>query len=306
MLIFGERPTPMTSATPNTHAHDNHSIDGRVTCQNCDHDYVGQYCSQCGQRADTHPVNWHYIWHEIPHSVWHIDRGIAYTLRQLLTRPGHTIREFLEGKRINHYRPLALLLILGALVAFVQHGLDISIVKSSQDAFGTPNADASARIQAFQAQAFAFIERNQNLINIATIPLYAFWLWFMFRRRGYNYPEMLVAQTFIANFGLMVSLTVTLLMWALDSSPAAFQGVMYFTFLALIGYLVIVCLQLFRGKLPARNIMFRSIAAYVLAFLNYTLIAGLIGGGYGIYMSYQEAHSKNVTKPATTIQQPRK
>ena len=296
----------MTSATPTIHAHNNHPIDGRVTCQNCDHDYTGRYCNQCGQRADTHPVSWHYIWHEIPHSVWHIDRGIAYTLRQLLTRPGHTIREFLEGKRINHYRPLALLLILGAVVVFVQHGLDVSIMKSSQGAFGTPNADASARIQAFQAQAFAFIERNQNLINIATIPLYAFWLWFMFRRRGYNYPQMLVAQTFIANFGLVVSLTVTLLMWLLGSSPAIFRAVMSFTLLALIGYLVVVCLQLFRGKLPARSIVFRSIAAWVLAYLNYMLIAGLIGVGYGIYVGYQEGQAHKITKPATTTQQPHK
>ena len=291
----------MISATPTTQSH-GHPIDGPIICQNCGQEFKGRYCNPCGQRADTHRINWHYIWHEIPHSVWHVDQGILFTLRELLTRPGYTIRDFLNGKRVNHYRPLALLLILGAVVVFAQHSLNVSFIKSSQDVFGSSTVDASARLKGFQAQVNHFIERNQNLIHIATIPLYAFWIWVMFRRRSYNYPELLVAQTFIANFGLVVSLVVVLLFWALGGSSTAFSLAMSLTFLALIGYTVVVCLQLFRGQLRPATIVMRSLAAYLLGYLNFLFIALIVGGIYGFYLAKHEPNYQQTALPKATTQ----
>lgn len=306
MLIFGKRPTSMTSATPITHVHDNHSIDGRVTCQNCDHEYAGHYCSQCGQRADTHPVNWHYIWHEIPHSVWHVDHGIAYTLRQLLTRPGHTIREFLEGRRINHYRPLALLFLLGAIVLFIQHGLGVSFVKVSQEMLNADAKNTPVRAQAFQTELFQLIERNQTLVSILMIPFYAFGYWLLFRRQRYNYPEILVVQTFITNVHLLMSLVIVVLFWALGGSVAAYSVAMGLSLVAMIGYNTVTYYQLFQRKLRLITVAWRSVVAYVVGYVSFFLLAMLIGAGYGTYLAVKDPSIFKPTKPATTIQQPRK
>ena len=296
----------MTSATPDTHAHDNHSINGRVMCQNCDHDYVGQYCSQCSQRADTHPVNWHYIWHEIPHSVWHIDRGIAYTLRQLLTRPGHTIREFLEGKRVNHYRPLALLFLLGAIYLFVQHGLGISFAKVSQEMFSPETKDASARLLAFQKESGQFLERNQNLISIVMIPFYAFGYWLMFRRQGYNYPQMLVVQTFITNFHLLLSLGIVILFWALGGSVAAYSVIMSLSLVGMIGYNAVTYYQLLQRRVRLITVVFRSFIGFAIGYLSFMLLVALVTIGYIAFSVIKDPSFFKSAKPATTIQQPRK
>lgn len=37
-------------------------------------------------------------------------------LRQLLTRPGHTIREYIRGRRVPHFKPVLMIMILGAVV----------------------------------------------------------------------------------------------------------------------------------------------------------------------------------------------
>lgn len=296
----------MTSATPTTHTHDNHPVDGRVTCQNCNHDYAGHYCSQCGQRADTHPVNWHYIWHEIPHSVWHIDRGIAYTLRQLLTRPGHTIREFLEGKRINHYRPLALLLLLGAIVLFIQHGLGVSFVRVGQEMFSPEAKDASARLLAFQRESGQFIERNQHLISIVMIPLYALGYWLMFRRQGYNYPQMLVVQTFITNVHLLLSLIIVILFWALGGSVAAYSTIMGLSLVGMIGYNAVTYYQLLQRRVRLITVAFRSLIGFAIGYLSFMLLVMLTSVGYIAFLAIKDPSIFKSAKPATTIQQPRK
>lgn len=294
----------MTANPSTAHTH-NHPTDGRVTCQNCNHEYAGHYCNECGQRADTHPVNWHYIWHEIPHSVWHVDRGIAYTLRQLLTRPGHTIREFLEGKRINHYRPLALLILLGAIYLFIQHGLGISYVKAGQEMFSPQTKDASARALAFQADANQFIERNQNLLYIAMIPFFAFGSWLMFRRQRYNYPELLVAHTFITIFYLLASLVITVLLWALGGSVAAYSGVVILSSAVMIGYNVITYYQLFQGRLRLITVALRSFIAFAIGYLSFMFLGMLIVIGYLTFSLVKDPSSFKSEKPATTVQQPR-
>ncbi|MFD2569010.1 DUF3667 domain-containing protein [Spirosoma soli] len=294
----------MTSATSTTHVHDHSVTGGLVNCQNCDHEYVGRYCSQCGQRADTHPVNWHYIWHEIPHSVWHVDHGIVYTLRQLLTRPGHTIREFLEGKRVNHYRPLALLLMLGAVLLFVQHGLGVSYMKASQEMLNSK--DASAGAQAFQAELNQWIERNQNLLYILMIPFFAFGYRLMFRRQRYNYPEMLVAQTFITNIHLLLSLAIVVLFWALGGSVAAFKIVMWVSAVAMLGYNVIVYYQLFQRRVRFFSVVWRSIIGYAIGYLSFFAFGMLILIGYFIYSAVKDPSAFKSQKPTTTVQQPHK
>ena len=196
--------------------------------------------------------NWHYIWHEIPHSVWHYDSGILFTLRELVTRPGYTIRDFLNGKRVKHYRPLALLLILGAILVFASHSLNVSFAEASQEAIGT-SANASNQAKIFQQDANHFVEKNQTIINIVLIPLYALWFWILFRRRGYNYPELLVTQTFIANFNFMASLLIVLLVWVLGGSVGAYKLALGLSMVVIIAYNAWVYTQLLKGKVTSSD-----------------------------------------------------
>jgi len=281
-----------------------HSIGGVVACQNCAHEFDGNFCSQCGQSAHTHAIDWHYLWHEIPHSVWHLDRGIIFTLRELCTRPGHTIREFIEGKRVNHYRPLALLLILGAVYAFVSHSLDVSLMKISQETFSPANAESSTRIKNFNTQLYKFLEEKQTLIQIIMIPFYAFGFWFMFKRKGYTYPQLVVAQTFVTNFSMIVSLAIVLLFWLFGGTAVALKSVMGFSIVALIGYMVFTNLQLFRGKLSTKAIVVRSIVGYVLGYMSFMLLAGFIGLGAGIYFVFQDARIPKKAPTTTQVVSP--
>lgn len=293
----------MLAETSTTPLH-GHSANGPVVCQNCDHEFAGNYCTQCGQRADTHRINWHYIWHEIPHSVWHYDSGIFFTLRELITRPGYTIRDFLNGKRVKHYRPLALLLILGAILVLASHSLNVSFVERGQEAIGT-SANASNRVKTFQQDANHFVEKNQTIINIALIPLYAFWFWLLFRRLGYNYPEILVTQTFITNFNFMASLIIVLLVWALGSSVGAYKLALGLSLVVIIAYNVWVYMQLFKGKLRPLTIIVRAIAAYLASYVSFILIVGVITIGYVFFTLRNDPKPEPQSpKVNTTVQKP--
>ena len=65
-------------------------------CANCGRaidDGAQKFCPACGQPTPAHRIDWHFLGHELEHSVLHMDRGVLYSddeLRKLLS--GHLCR----------------------------------------------------------------------------------------------------------------------------------------------------------------------------------------------------------------------
>src|SRR5215210_6273275 len=126
-------------------------------CKNCNNDFEGNFCNNCGQAADTHKLNLHFIWHDIQHGLFHFDNGIFYTVKQLLTRPGHAIREFIDGKRVKHFKPLSLVIVLATLYGLLYHYFiyDLFDVKhiTTEENF----ANASVNVVQWITDHFAYV-----------------------------------------------------------------------------------------------------------------------------------------------------
>lgn len=69
-------------------------------CANCTRPIDGdaqKFCPACGQSTPAHRIDWHFLAHELEPSVLHMDRGVLYTLRNLMMRPGHLMRDYWKG-----------------------------------------------------------------------------------------------------------------------------------------------------------------------------------------------------------------
>lgn len=164
-----------------------------IICKNCHHVFHGKYCNNCGQTADTHKINAHFLWHDIQHGLFHFDGGIPYSLKQLFTRPGHSIREFIEGKRVKHFKPLSLVAVLGAFYGFLYHHYHINLFQSN-----APELDLND-FNEWNATHFAWT-------TVATIPFYTIGTYIVFRNQGYNFFEYFVLNTFKASQRLFVQI----------------------------------------------------------------------------------------------------
>lgn len=82
-------------------------------CLNCGNSVTDKYCATCGQKTTVHKYSLkHFIEHDLIHGIWHVDNGILFTLRELFTRPGHSIREFINGKRVGYFSFVTMLLLI--------------------------------------------------------------------------------------------------------------------------------------------------------------------------------------------------
>jgi hypothetical protein len=188
-------------------------------CANCDRAVGGadqKFCPACGQPTPAHRIDWHFLGHEFEHGVLHMDRGIFYSLKGLMLRPGHFIRDYIEGRRARHVKPLMLIMILVAAMVFLaRYFLAGDLVGSGLTMGGGAAADAKAGGQFDSARflnAFGVVKDWMNRYYTATtlilLPLEAVAFKWAFRRfRNLNYPEWLVIATFLTAQSFVIMIT---------------------------------------------------------------------------------------------------
>lgn len=183
-----------------------------ITCKNCKHTFTGHYCSNCGQPASTHKINMHFLWHDIQHDLLHFDKGIAYSLKQLFTRPGHSVREFIEGKRVRHFKPLSLVIVLATLYGVLYHYFHINM-------FPETNEDSLMNFNEFNE----WTSTHYSWVIIATIPFYTIGTYVVFRKQGYNFFEFFVLNTFKAAQRLFVQVLTFPILLYLNGTPGLYK-----------------------------------------------------------------------------------
>lgn len=183
-----------------------------ITCKNCHQTFKGHYCSNCGQTAETHKLNLHYLLHDIQHGLFHFDSGITYTTKQLFTRPGHTIREFIEGKRVKHFKPVSLLIVLATVYITLIHLLDINLFVETEKNTVSDYSNAIEKIKEWSTSHYAWI-------TLLSIPLHTIGTAICFRKQGYNFIEYFIFNTYKAAQKIYLAILFIPLLYHFRDTP---------------------------------------------------------------------------------------
>ena len=79
-------------------------------CELCETEVFGAFCSQCGRETNLKRIDGKYILSEIG-SVFNFEKGILYTIRELLLRPGKNIQDFISKDRKRLVKPIVFIII---------------------------------------------------------------------------------------------------------------------------------------------------------------------------------------------------
>ncbi len=234
-----------------------------IICKNCHQVFKGHYCNNCGQSAETHKINVHFLWHDIQHGLLHFDKGILYSLKQLFTRPGHSIREFIEGKRVRHFKPLSLVVVLATLYGVLYHYFHINTFSNQ--------TDNSSIDYNFLNEWFA---THFSWVTVATIPLYTIGTFAVFKNQGYNFVEYFVLNTFKASQRLFVQiLTIPFLIFFNHT-----DHIQQFTFgVYIIGIVLIFWTNIqFFNKMSKTKAFFLSILSHIIFLICFLIVMSTI------------------------------
>ncbi|MFZ1686012.1 MAG: DUF3667 domain-containing protein [Flavobacteriales bacterium] len=219
-----------------------------ATCKNCGAPVSGAFCASCGQKASTERIGWHWLVHEVQHSIFHVDKGILFTLKELFIRPGRMLGDFLEGQRKRHFPPLSLMLVLAAVYSLLFHFFvpDLSGFKGVQ----LETMEASNRL----------LGERYALFELASLPVFSVCSWLLLRRYGHNFTEHLVMNAFLGGQRIVFNIAAL----PFNSLGArAMTPVFALLFLLYLGYFVFGFTQLYE-KQNSTTVVIRCMVAFVL------------------------------------------
>lgn len=155
-----------------------------ITCKNCGHQYKGNYCNICRQSADTNRITWKEIVEHFLSVIIDVDKGFFYTVWELFLRPGKTICDYFQGKRIFHFNPLMFLILLGGIASVLFHLLNINLIIEKV------NFDSMDKTTPILAHKYFLVV---GIIMLLYLTLTDF---ILYRHKKYTIPELFVSNTY--------------------------------------------------------------------------------------------------------------
>lgn len=237
-------------------------------CLNCNQQVIDHYCQKCGQKSSTHRYSIkHFLEHDFIHGVWHVDKGILFTIKELFTRPGHSVREFTQGKRANYFNFVTLIL----LILTVSSLLNPYVHFKLSDLM-SPSAERA--MNSFEE----FATKYPKVLLVITIPINSLFSLIWFKKAKLNYSENLVLNSYKAASELIIGLFFAVLAIVFTNTNTLTFLYLYIITPAIFIYGIWFYAQFysFYGY-SKKALIFRSI----LVILSYTLLQVIFGFIWG-------------------------
>lgn len=176
-------------------------------CNACGHDFTGNYCPYCSQKAGVGRITWKSVWEGVLELWGFGSRSMTYTIWQLFTRPGYLIGDYIGGNRQVSFPPVKMLFILAVIKSILQGWLiPAKVVQEAS------TKTAFSGIDQFTIWAEQHEGWSTLLMTCFVIP----YTWRFFRHAPrhdhHTLPESFFIQVFLSSLTLIVDFFVMLIL----------------------------------------------------------------------------------------------
>ncbi|MEM6802392.1 MAG: DUF3667 domain-containing protein [Bacteroidota bacterium] len=134
-----------------------------------------------------------YILSEIA-GTFNFDKGLFYTIRELLLRPGRTVQTFILEDRNRLVKPILFLIICSFIYTLLQKYLGF------EDGYMNYSFDDDST----SLYLFGSVTKNYGYANIFISLFIAAWIKVFFRKHNFNFFEILVLLCFLIGTGMLI------------------------------------------------------------------------------------------------------
>lgn len=238
------------------------NLDMENNCQNCNHVIVENFCSNCGQKKYKR-IDKKYVLDEIQYTLLHTNKGLFYSIKKLLKNPGKTAKEYIDGNRVNHYKPILLIFLLSGISAFISYkllGFAEIINNLNSQKYGNSK---------LMADMMSVLSNYNAIFMLLLVPFFAITTKLSFSKWGNNYYEHIVMNCYILSAYTLTSMIIVYpIMFILKSKPDSFFIISQITFL-IVPFILVWFFRGFYADKPLKSVILRSLASIGLTVAGY-------------------------------------
>lgn len=229
-----------------------------LSCGRCGHEMKGAFCSSCGKAKTVKKIDGSYMLSEIA-SIFNVNKGFLFTIKELLLRPGPNIQKFIREDRNRLVKPILYIIVCSLTYTLLQQFLNF------EDGYVNYSFDKNSS----STPMFTWISNNYGYTNILMSLLIALWIKVFFRKHPPNYFEILVVLCFVMGTGMLI-----FSFWGIVDSltelkiidKGFFVGVLYISWA--IG-------QFFEGNTIGNS--FKGFISYMLGLMSFAMSIQAVG-----------------------------
>jgi hypothetical protein len=194
---------------------------------------------------------------QVSKAAFDVDRGVWYTVKSLLIRPGDLINEYLDGRRIRYTNPFTLLLLfVGINAVLYPSGLiDFSRISASPP-----------EMQEATVNLTRWIFQYYSLSMLLLLPMWSCISKWCFAASGRNYAEHLIVNTYVAATQV-VFMTCTFPLLALLNQTAWLGVAWNLQIPIMVIYSIFALAQVFAAPVANAKVVMRATMTTVLYYV---------------------------------------
>lgn len=224
-----------------------------MNCTNCNQPTEGKYCSYCGQPAEIRRIDGKYIRQEIQ-SVLYFDKGILFTIKELIIRPGLSIQNFLAKDRDRLVKPLIFIIVCSLIYTLAEQFFQI---EKGYIEYRSSEINATVLI-------FEWIHANYGYTNVIMAFFIGLWIKLLFRKYSYNFFEILVLLCYAMGISMLIFTLFGVTEYLTQITVLPIGGALGFIYCSW-------AIGQFFDKKKILN-YFKGISSYTLGFLTFVFI----------------------------------
>jgi hypothetical protein len=229
-------------------------------CQNCSTLILNNFCDNCGQKKFK-KIDRKYIWDEIQYTFLHTNKGFLYSIKNIIKNPGKTARAFIDGNRVNHYKPILLVFVLSGISTFIS--VKIIGFEKIMSAFYVKETLNSG----YMNDVMTSLKSYNSILMLLFVPVFALTTKLAFRKWGNNYYEHLVMNAYIVCVYILFNIIII--------SPLLYlfkNNMDYFTMISSLTMVSVpfILVWFFKGFYPDKSI--KSIVGQVLLTFCFLMV----------------------------------
>lgn len=163
------------------------------TCEKCNADMTQNHCANCEEPTNLKRIDGQYMLDEIS-SVINFNKGIFFTISELLLRPGKTVRSYLQKDRSRLVKPIVFVIVCSFFYSIIQQILHF------EDGYVGYSLEKESTITSI----FNWVSENYGYSNLIMGIFIAFWIKIFFRKYKFNFYEILILLCYVMGLGMLI------------------------------------------------------------------------------------------------------
>ena len=251
-------------------------------CKTCGNNNMNKFCPDCGQKLLAERITIKSISKNAFHSIFNLEQGFFYTIKELILQPCELINNYLNGATKKYHNPIGLSIFLMTISVVVMALLIdgeayvdsiVDQMRTMMTQMGVPFDEDVFR------KTMKIMQNFYTVLPLIFIPGFALFAKLFFSSKKMNFAEHMLV--FIYSSCIMALIGIfTNILYAIF--PSLLEYMMIFSFPIWIFSLYYV-IRSFYKQSHLKSIIYGTLI-FILAYISFLLVSVLLGLFIGIGM----------------------